>query len=91
MYDWKITLVNGKEYIVESNISTADDFFKDCVGLQNDRVSILDCSKIDTNGCRTVTIIGKYVCSIEILKQSFGKDKYDEQIRFCNRPKISNG
>lgn len=68
MYNWRITLVNGKEYIVKSDMSNSVDFFKDCVGLQNDKVVIYDCSEFDENSCKTVTIVGKYVCSIEIMK-----------------------
>lgn len=73
MYNWKITLTNGKEYIIETTSGDATELAK---RMFSSPISVTDwrVSDRDKNRCKAVTIVSNQVCSIEFnFKQEGGE------------------
>lgn len=67
MYEWKIVLINNKEYIIKSDINSIADITKGLFGLNSDDImlSSWDLSDNDKNNCKGVTINSKSISSLE--------------------------
>jgi len=66
MYDWNVTMVNGKEYIIRNNIKDTNDMINKLrdPNYQN-TVSTWDLSPEDSNRCKTIALFSNNICSIE--------------------------
>ncbi|WP_312286673.1 hypothetical protein [Terrisporobacter sp.] len=69
MYRWKINMVDGKSYVVESKIGKADDFINDLFSLNlnpQPKSSMVAYKLFDPKGETTqVLIISNHVSSVE--------------------------
>jgi len=67
MYVWKIVLLNGKEYLVESTIQDSLQMSRFIFGEHPGDVSVSHCKlfKDDKNGCNSVFFINTAVASVE--------------------------
>lgn len=68
IYEWKITMVNGKEYIIKSDKNKTEDFNTELYGIGTGAMNTLNSynlSERDNNGCKDVIIASSQVCSVE--------------------------
>jgi len=67
MFEWKVVLVNGKEYIIKSDKNLIVDIIKELFGSNgnNQVLSSWDLSDIDKNNSKSVIINSKTISSIE--------------------------
>ena len=70
-YEWKLTMDNGKEYLVLSKYSVASDFNKESYSIGDGGSSPMlnlityRLSPKDSNGCKDVIIMSSKVNSVE--------------------------
>ena len=71
MYEWKIIMNNGKEYLVKSDIISNGKFLDELYGISNikptPKINLVsyELSEKDKNGCSNVVIISNNVSSVE--------------------------
>lgn len=66
MFEWKVVLVNGKEYIIKSDKSLIVDIMKDLFGSNgNKTLSSWNLSDKDLNNCKDVIIHSESIASVE--------------------------
>jgi len=71
MYEWKIIMNNGKEYLVKSNIINNGKFLDELYGINNTKTTptinlvSYKLSEKDKNRCFNVVVVSNNVSSVE--------------------------
>lgn len=66
MYQWKINMIDGKSYVVESEINNSIDFMNELFGLNQPIVPKANVMSYKLDGSlNSIAILSTYVCSIE--------------------------
>ena len=66
MYNWKIILTNGKEYIVSNNIQDSVEMMETLSNPDfTNTISTWDLATTDKNKCKSVAIFSSQITSVE--------------------------
>lgn len=66
MYEWKVILINDREYIIKNDISDMNDFVEKISSSEYSRTrSSWDLSEKDNNGCKSVILFSENIISVE--------------------------